>query len=60
VYECIILYRIKGGEYVEVVRDPEDPHEIAVWPHIDSAIAYCNTNFRDGKANYQIVELDEL
>jgi hypothetical protein len=59
--ECVILYRGKD-ERIRFVRDPEDPSEIAVFPHLDAVIAYCYTSklFKSGQADYQIVELDEL
>ena len=59
--ECIIVYRDKEAR-IQFVRDPEDPSEIAVFPHFDAAIAYCDTSelFKSGEADHQIVELDEL
>jgi len=62
-YECVILYRINKGPYIEIVRDIEDgTDEIALFPNIDVAVDYCNNNklFNSGQADYQIVELDEL
>jgi hypothetical protein len=59
--ECVILYRDKD-ERIQFVRDPEDPSEIAVFPHLDAAIAYCDSTklFKSGQVDHQIVELDEL
>jgi len=57
--ECVILYRVNGGR-VAVVAEPEG--EIAVYPHLDAAVDYAESNklFQSGQADYQIVELDEL
>lgn len=57
--ECVILYRGNGAN-VQYVG--EEDGDIAVFPHMDDAIAYCEANklFESGQANYQIVELSEL
>jgi hypothetical protein len=58
--ECVILYRV--NDRLKYVPDPEDPGEFAIFPDLDAAIAYCDTNklFRSGQLDHQIVELDEL
>lgn len=60
--DCVILYRVNGGR-VEFVSDAKtDTENIAVFQHMDDAIAYVDANalFQSGMADYQIVELDEL
>ena len=59
--ECVVLYRlnIDDDAPVEIVLDDKG---IVVFANMDLAIAYCDANkeFRNGYAEYQIVELDEL
>ena len=59
--ECVVLYRsnIHDDAPVEAVLDSNG---IVVFANMDLAIAYCDANkeFRNGYADYQIVELDEL
>lgn len=56
---CIIVYRVDNGS-VEFVANTLGA--LAVFPHRDAAIAYCENNklFQSGQASFQIVELDEL
>jgi hypothetical protein len=55
----IIAYRINGGR-LEFVLDPEG--DVCVFSGADTAISYADGNalFRSGRADYQIIELDEL
>lgn len=59
--DCVILYRTKGG-VVDIVRNPDETDLPSVFPHMDAAIEYADSNklFESGQADYQIVELDEL
>ena len=61
---CAILYRVGNGrlEYVYDDDDEGNGENIAEFPSMDAALAYCDRNklFQSGQAHYQIVELDDL
>jgi hypothetical protein len=58
--ECVILYRLKDNCKIEFVRDAPMSISPAVFPDMDAAIGYAMDHFAPSKADYQIVELDEL
>lgn len=60
--ECVILYRLAGTVHAVLQTAPGEDDRIAVYPNMDAAISYTDTNklFQSGQADWQIVELDQL